>query len=337
MPNPPFTQQMLPALELEMQQVVEMSQGDGLEEFHRMMAYHMGWMGEGAGPGAAGKRIRPLLVLLSCAASGGDWQCALPAGAAVELLHNFSLIHDDIEDNSPLRRGRLTVWKKWGIPQAINAGDAMLTLAHLALHRLQETTSQNIAYEASKILQHTCLELTKGQYLDISYESRQELDLEDYWPMVSGKTAALVSACTELGALTAGCTPVIQDAYREFGFSLGLAFQALDDLLGIWGDSAQTGKPADSDLVSGKKSLPVLYGLMSDGAFASRWRQGPIGVDETDTIARELEIEGARDYTQETAACLTDTALRALGRANPSGEAGRELTELAYRLLNRQI
>ncbi len=151
----------------------------------------------------------------------------------------------------------------------------MLTLAHIAVHRLGETTSQSIAFEASIVLQHTCLDLTKGQYLDISYESRQDLDLQDYWPMVSGKTAALLAACTELGAISAGCAPEIREAYREFGFNLGLAYQALDDLLGIWGDSAHTGKSVESDLVSGKKSLPVLYGLMSNGVFADRWRQGP--------------------------------------------------------------
>jgi len=122
-----------------------------------------------------------------------------------------------------------------GDPQAINAGDAMLTLAHLALHRLQETAGVSTAFEASNILQKTCLELTKGQYLDISYETRQELDLLEYWPMVSGKTAALIAACTELGALVSGCTASSREAYRDFGYYLGLAFQALDDLLGIWG------------------------------------------------------------------------------------------------------
>lgn len=337
MPELSFTQQMLPAVELEMQHVLDLSQGDHLDEFHMMMAYHMGWKGEGAEPKATGKRIRPLLVLLTCAAAGEDWHCALPAGAAVELLHNFSLIHDDIEDNSPLRRGRPTVWTRWGIPQAINAGDAMLTLAHLALHRLQETAGVSTAFEASNILQKTCLELTKGQYLDISYETRQELDLLEYWPMVSGKTAALIAACTELGALVSGCTASSREAYRDFGYYLGLAFQALDDLLGIWGDSTHTGKSAESDLVSGKKSLPVLYGLMSEGEFSKRWRQGPVGIDEVEGLARQLEIEGARDYTQETASCLTDSALKALQQAQPSGEAGQELTDLANKLLNRKI
>jgi geranylgeranyl diphosphate synthase type I len=328
---------MLPALELEMQRVVELARGEAQEEFYRMLAYHMGWTGEGAGSGATGKRIRPLLLLLSCAAAGSNWRRALPAGAAVELLHNFSLIHDDIEDNSDMRRSRPTVWKIWGIPQAINAGDAMFTLAQTVLLRLVETTSLETAIEAALIFQRTSLELTRGQYLDISYESRTDLTLEDYWPMVSGKTAALIAACTELGAVSAGCSAHSRSAYKDFGFNLGLAFQASDDLLGIWGDSTNTGKSTASDLLSGKKSLPVLYGLGLNGEFARRWRGGPITVSEVEGIARQLESEGARDYTLEAAACLTDKALHALSQANPTGEAGDELTRLAHQLLNRKV
>src|SRR4030067_283120 len=142
-----------------------------------MVAYHLGWEGDGAGSDARGKRIRPLLVVLACAAAGGDWGKALPAAAAVELVHNFSLIHDDIQDNSPLRRGRTTVWKHWGIPQAINAGDAMLTLAHLSALRLANTISAEVAIQAATIFQQACLQLTKGQYLDLSYENRRPLSL----------------------------------------------------------------------------------------------------------------------------------------------------------------
>ncbi len=337
MPSALVTLDMLPSIEVELKNAVDSSNIPALADFHNMMAYHMGWEGEGAGPGATGKRIRPLLVLLTCAAAGGQWQHALPASAAVELLHNFSLIHDDIEDNSPLRRGRSTVWVKWGIPQAINTGDAMLTLAHLTILRLADHINPIIALEAVRILQQTCLELTKGQYLDISYENRSDLALDDYWPMISGKTGALISACTHLGALTAQADRVIQAAYRMFGYNLGLAFQTLDDLLGIWGNAANTGKSAQSDLVSGKKSLPVLYGLGQNKAFAQRWREGPILLGEVESVARLLEQEGARDYTQETAACLTDKALGALEVARPTGPAGDELYTLANQLLKRQV
>jgi geranylgeranyl diphosphate synthase type I len=295
----------------------------------------MGWEGEGAGPDAAGKRIRPLLVLLTAASAGGDWRCALPAAAAVELVHNFSLIHDDIEDNSPLRRGRPTLWKKWGVAQAVNAGDAMFTLAHLEILRLEEHVSTETTLLAARRLLETCLHLTQGQYLDLSYETRPDLSLEDYWPMIGGKTGALIAACTELGALAAGRDKQVQDQYRQFGRLLGLAFQAQDDLLGIWGDAALTGKSAESDLVSGKKSLPVLYGLGLGGPFAQRWREGPIRPEEVPALSSQLEAEGALGYTQETADRLTGQALETLEAVDPQGEAGQALRELARHLLSR--
>jgi len=332
-----FIQTLTEAIEFELHQVVTRVDGDGLDELHYMLAYHLGWEGEGAGPAASGKRIRPLLVLLSAEAAGGAWQNALPAAAAVELVHNFSLIHDDIEDNSPLRRGRTTVWKKWGIAQAINSGDAMFTLGHLAILRLEETVSAAVALHAARILQETCLRLPQGQYMDISYEARGDLNLEAYWPMVGGKTAALLSACTELGALVAGAPATTRMAYRRFGHCLGLAFQAQDDLLGIWGDAALTGKSNESDLASGKKSLPVLYALGQNGDFARRWQAGPIQAGEVERLANILKEEGAYQYTQEAAGRLTQEALQALEEAKPTGEAGEALRALAHKLLGRKV
>jgi geranylgeranyl diphosphate synthase, type I len=323
------------AVEEELQRVVALVRQPGLEEMHHMLAYHMGWEGQDAGPEARGKRIRPMFVLLCSAAAGGDWTKALPAAAAVELIHNFSLVHDDIQDQSPLRRGRPTVWTRWGIAQAINVGDALFTLAQMALLRLGETATLDTAYRSAVILQQTCLALTQGQYLDMDYESRGNLTLEAYWPMVSGKTAALLSACTQLGALIGGASDPVCRLYFRFGQLLGLAFQALDDLLGIWGDAALTGKSTDSDLLSGKKSLPVLYGLSQAGEFARRWQQGSITVEEIPALAAQLEKEGGRRYSQAQADKLTDQALTCLAEASPQGEAGEALEALAKRLLQR--
>jgi len=194
---------MLTSLEDELHHSIESQQEPELAQYYSMLAYHLGWEGQGAGPDARGKRIRPLLVLLTCSAAGGDWKDALPAAAAVELVHNFSLIHDDIQDNSPLRRGREAVWKRWGIAQAINTGDAMLTIAHLTLLRMVVSSSAEITLNAALILQQACLQLTKGQYLDLASESQDQLSIEEYWRMVGGKTAALLGACTELGAVVA--------------------------------------------------------------------------------------------------------------------------------------
>ncbi len=323
-------------LEDELRHAVAIVNGDGLSELYEMLAYHMGWQGEGTGIGTSGKRVRPLLLLLSCEAAGGNWKDALPAAAAVELVHNFSLIHDDIEDNSPLRRGRPTVWKKWGVPQALNAGDSLFTLAHLSILRLEEKVSPAITINAIRILHETCLKLTQGQYMDISYEDRKDLTLEAYWPMVSGKTAALLAACTGLGALIAGADAERQDNFCQFGHYLGLAFQAQDDLLGVWGNAALTGKSAESDLLTGKKSLPVLFGLSLNGPFAQRWKQGSLHPDEIPLLANQLEAEGARRYTQETVDTLTHQALSHLHKAVSGNEAGKSLEELANLLIKRQ-
>jgi geranylgeranyl diphosphate synthase type I len=332
-----LTQIYRPAIEDELRQAVARVDGNGLEELHAMMAYHMGWEGEGAGPDATGKRIRPLLLLLTTQAAGSDWQKALPGAAAVELIHNFSLIHDDIEDNSPLRRGRPTLWTKWGVPLSINAGDSMFTLAHIALLRLEKTTNPRITLTATTVLQNTCLHLTQGQHLDISYENERTLPIEAYWPMVGGKTAALLSACTEIGALVADVNEDTRKAYRNFGRDLGLAFQALDDILGIWGDAAKIGKSNASDLVAGKKSLPVLFGIAQNGDFAQRWLGEPIRPDEVPKLAAQLEAEGARDYTQNAANRLTGAALEALEQAHPKGEASEALMQLANKLLQREV
>lgn len=166
----PLMQEMLPEVELALRQVVDGTVNPRVPELRSMLTYHMGWEGEGAGPEAQGKRIRPLLVLLSTQAAGGDWREALPAAAAVELLHNFSLIHDDIQDRSELRRGRPTVWVKWGIAQAINAGDVMFTQAFHALQNLDRSLPADATLEALRVLQQVCLQLTEGQYLDLSYE-----------------------------------------------------------------------------------------------------------------------------------------------------------------------
>ncbi len=331
-----LSSEILPVLEEELWRAIQPADGPGLAALHTMLAYHMGWEGEGAGPEATGKRIRPLTVLLTTSAAGGKWRCALPAAAAIELIHNFSLIHDDIEDRSPLRHRRPTLWKKWGIAQAVNTGDTLFTLAHLSILRLGETIPPAAALSAAHILQETSLHLTQGQYLDIAYEAQQSLDLEAYWPMVTGKTAALLAACTEIGALIARAPEVEREHYREFGGKLGLAFQVQDDLLGIWGDAALTGKSAESDLLTGKKSLPVLYGLSQQGSFARRWAQGPIPANEVADLSRQLEAEGARQYTQDYAVRLTSQALDALDQAHPHGEAGEALRELANKLVGRK-
>lgn len=334
-----YQEQLLPAIEDALQAAVQpafLTNNQSPQELLGMLRYHMGWEGEGAGPKASGKRVRPTLVLLSAAAAGADWRSALPAAAAVEILHNFSLIHDDIQDNSEQRRGRPTVWAKWGLAQAINAGDTLFSLAHIALEGLMETVSDQAYIQAARLLPRTSLQLTQGQYLDLAYERRQGTTVEDYWPMIWGKTGALIAACVRMGALVAGAEGARLKAYMVFGEKLGLAFQVHDDFLGIWGNPDAMGKSAHTDLLSGKKSLPVLYALQKNGEFARGWLKG-ITKENVDALAEQLEAEGGREFTRQQADKLTQEAIEALQAAQPVAEPGAALAELAEELGRREV
>lgn len=338
---------MLEAIEKELQRQVARLDQPRTKQFHEMLTYHMGWTGEGAGVEATGKRIRPLLVLLSSASFGlierkdekeidRYWLHAKSAASAIELIHNFSLVHDDIQDNSDKRRGRNTVWVNWGAPMAINVGDALFVIANQAILDLAEYYTAEVVIKAAGILNNSCLDLTRGQFLDMSYEERSDLGIDEYWPMVGGKTSALLAACTHIGALLGNASEAEQEAYRLFGWHLGLAFQVQDDILGIWGDELITGKSAASDLVEGKNSLPVLYGLGKQGKFAERWAQGSITASEVKDVAMQLEIEGGKKYAEEVSIKETQKALAYLDQANPRGEAGEAMHQLANMLLKRK-
>lgn len=329
-----FSSTMRPVIETELQRIVG-SLGTGhFDELREMMAYHLGWEGEGAGEKARGKRIRPVLALVATAAAGKDWKKAISAAAAVELIHNFSLIHDDIEDQSDYRHGRKTVWSIWGEPQAINTGDCMFTLAFKAV--IQSGASPENVLSAVDLLQETCVLLTKGQYLDMAYEQTNILPMDAYWHMVGGKTAALLACSAAIGATLTGAEPGRIKALREFGWNLGLAFQAQDDWLGVWGDSALMGKSTESDLMSGKKALPALLGLHFNGEFKQRWTNRPFHSEEIHELAEILIREGIQKQVEEEAAKYTNQANEALNRIDLQNDAFHALHELADGLLSRK-
>ncbi len=329
-------QWMLPEIEKELRLVIEKGIPGEVSGLRSMLAYHLGWEGEGAGSEAQGKRIRPLLVLLSAVSSGADWKAALPAAASVELIHNFSLIHDDIQDCSETRRGRSTVWMTWGIAQAINAGDLMFTLAFYSLTGLLKYFSAEVVAEANRILQEACINLTRGQYLDISYETRSEISMNEYWPMIAGKTGALLAAAVELGALSGGMSYERRQVFRKYGNSLGLAFQVWDDWLGLWGDPQVTGKSTASDLLTGKKTLPVLFTIETNPLFRDRWMKGSIQSEEIPEISEIMIKSGAKDFTESEANRLTNEALTALEQVSRDNEASGALMELTSRLIGRK-
>ncbi len=332
-----LSESMLSQLEEEMRLLLK---GDNiqLDPFYGMMQYHLGWVDEDFLPITVhgGKRIRPLLTMLSCKASGGNWRKSVPASVAVEILHNFSLIHDDIEDISPTRRGRKTVWKIWGKAQAINSGDAMFSLAQLAMIRLAESDiSPNTIIRALRRFNETCLMLTKGQYEDMSFESRKAVAVNEYIDMINGKTAVLLALCAELGALIAEQDDDSVNHYSEFGRNLGLAFQVIDDILGIWGEESKTGKSAATDIITKKKTLPVLYGLEKSDFLRELYRQAPADEVFVNEVVNKLDEVGAREYASELAFNYSAAARRHLQEAKPAGEAGVALIQLADMLLQR--
>jgi geranylgeranyl diphosphate synthase type I len=313
---------------------------------YEMLEYHLG-LDE---PGAGGKRIRPLLGLLVYQALGGDPRKALPGAAAVELGHNFSLVHDDIEDGDVERRHRPTLWALWGVPLAINAGDALFALSRLALYRLR-TPEAETEYDARRILSlmevydETCLALCEGQYLDITFESRIDVTVEEYLEMIGKKTASLMSAGVQAAAMLASDDDTLVESMRRFGFDLGLAFQMADDVKGSFWDSAESGKAEAGDLRRRKKTLPVIWALgHATGADLDRLRAlfapGPAGEAAsgmTDAEVHEaldiLERCGAREFAVGEARRYRDRAIAELEHMGIPGEAGIELAELVQRMV----
>ncbi|MDQ7026041.1 MAG: polyprenyl synthetase family protein [Anaerolineae bacterium] len=287
-----------------------------------MVRYAMGWVNEDDTPYSktTGKRLRPTLLLLCNETASGNWKHALAAASAVELLHNFSLIHDDIQDVSDLRHGRPTVWKIWGTANAINAGDAMFALAYTSMQRLTEYVSTEQALKAWQIFNHTNLELTRGQHLDMRFETLDKVAVGDYISMIHGKTAALLATCAQLGALIATDNDEIAQYYRDFGLNIGIAFQIRDDILGIWGEPDITGKSAATDIISRKKSLPILYGLEQSNLFVQLYTKPTFNDKDVLYAVELLDNINAQKYAREQEALYYEKAMTALEAAQPTGD-----------------
>jgi geranylgeranyl diphosphate synthase type I len=309
-----------------------------------MLRYHMGWQDEHGHSCSreSGKFIRSTLCLLSCQAVGGDMSQVLPAATAVELIHNFSLIHDDIEDASDERHHRPTVWKLWGQSQAINAGDAMFTLAYVALPKLKERgiADEKVA-SSTKMLSLACLELCEGQCLDVGYEDRLDTTTEDYLDMADKKTAALFAVSTSLGAYLGSEDSKLVDFFHLFGKELGIAYQIYDDILGIWGMEESIGKSI-SDISQRKKTLPVVYGLQnSEGEERKRleklYSQKSIEGEDITEVAKILDHLGARDYAENLAEQYYHKALAHLEATQLDTYRQAPLKETACFLLKRDF
>jgi geranylgeranyl diphosphate synthase type I len=311
--------ELLADIEAEMQSVL--SERDGhTRPLYEMLAYHLGL--DGNGP--RGKRIRPLLGLLAYQSLSGTYRDALPGAAAVELGHNFSLVHDDIEDGDRARHHRPTLWAVWGIPLAINAGDAMFALSRLALYRLMDggQFEDRKLLDLMRIYDETCLALTEGQFLDITFEQRADVTVDEYLEMIGKKTAALLAAAVQAGALLATDDKATIEAYRRFGYDLGIAFQIADDVKGSFWQSSDSGKPTAGDIRKRKKTLPLVWALEHAGPTdAERLREiyRPTTRASDGMPVPDVDIAMPPDEVDEVLAILD----RCGARAHAEGEARR--------------
>jgi geranylgeranyl diphosphate synthase, type I len=304
----------------------------------RIAGYHLGWWDRDGTPvtTGGGKAIRPTLVLLCSAVVGGSPREAVPAACAVELVHNFSLLHDDVMDGDLTRRHRPTAWSVFGIGSAILAGDALLTLALDVI----AASGHPAAGSTMRTLSAAVQELVDGQCTDMEFEQRSTVDVAECEGMAASKTAALMSAACTLGAVFGRATQDQVGHLRAFGERLGIAFQHVDDLLGIWGHSAVTGKPVYSDLRNRKKSLPVVAALASKTEAGEELaelyaRTAPPNEDELSHVADLVEQAGGRAWSQAQADELVTRALARLDELGPTSPPANELADLARMLIRR--
>ncbi|HEX3788304.1 MAG TPA: polyprenyl synthetase family protein [Pseudonocardiaceae bacterium] len=296
--------------------------------------YHLGWADEHGQdtPGGGGKSLRPALTLLAAQATGGGPEPAVPAAIAVELVHNFSLLHDDVMDNDTERRHRPTAWTVFGVPAAILAGDALLTLAVETARRGTEVT---LSGEVVGCLNDAVQRLIVGQSSDVEFERRSDVSVAECLTMAAGKTGALMRCAVEIGALAVGAPESVVRTFAEYGDHLGLAFQLVDDLLGIWGEPEVTGKPRLADLRARKKSVPVVAALNSGTESGARLAELYFAPDVTDDEARLVlmadlvERAGGLKWTELEADRHIEASLRCLDELDlptPVGEALRAIT-----------
>ena len=351
----------LPLVETEVNRALG---GRGEALLYQMIRYHLGLdepslpsrQGSAAPLPSSGKRVRPTLCLLSCEAAGGSAELAAPAAAALELIHAFTLIHDDVADGDEVRRGRPTVWRRWGVGQAITAGDALYSLANLCLARLDGgRLGPELALAVHQEANAAVLAVCEGQQLDISFEGRMDVAVDDYLHMVGLKTGRLLAAAGAIGCLIGSAGVDTCEALRRFGHHLGLAFQIRDDILGIWGDPTEMGKPVGGDLLRRKRSLPVIHALsqaqndprppdaggtpalpaQAGEPVVERMAAGASSFEEAAALAAEMEAGGSRAYCEQVAGEALAAALAELDPLPLLPPHGARLRDLARHLAGR--
>ena len=297
---------------------------DGAEIYH-MLRYCMGWSDQYGNPTnkTVGKLLRPSLCLFTCESVSSSVDKALPAAVTLELIHNFSLIHDEIQDFDEKRHHRPTLWTLWGIPRSLVAGDVLKIIAESSLERMLHIESAESSIKCLSLVTEACLEMIEGQYLDMSFEQTEFVSTAEYLDMISRKTGALIQSSMQLGALVATEDQKTAELFGECGRLLGLAFQVRDDYLGVWGDPNVFGKPVGSDIKRRKKALPAVYALQEVygqdlNTLRSIYASSVVGDDEVQTVMDIMETVGTATYVQETASTYAYEALEPLSELDLS-------------------
>ena len=310
--------------------------GTMVDDRMRLIAsYQLGWCdAQGRPTQSGGKAIRPALALLSAEAVLGRPDCGIPGAVAIELVHNFSLLHDDVMDRDVTRRHRPTGWVQFGEGDAILAGNAMLTLA---VQVLIET-----GVEGRRSLPHlmdATQRLISGQSLDLGLENRGHAELDEVLAMEAGKTASLLACASSIGALAAGAPDHMVRGLESFGFEMGMAFQLVDDILGVVGDPSRTGKSSSSDVRAGKRSAPIVAALMSGTAAGDRLAElfaaGPLEDDDVELATSLIDEAGGLAWAAREADTRLARALDHIAPLQLTEPAASGLAEIASFIVDR--
>jgi len=288
-----------------------------------------------------GKSLRPLLCVLTYSASGIDYSDFIESSLSLEYIHNFSLIHDDIQDNDDFRHNKPTVWKEWGKAKALTAGNALNNLAYLKLTRDETKLSKNQLTQISEILNYATLEMIEGQYLDIHFETEKNITENQYLNMISKKTGALIRASIEIGAIIGNHNSKDIEILNQFGTSLGYLFQITDDILGIWGDSSKTGKPVGSDIINRKKSLPIIHCINelpnnSFIQFDNIYSRDKHETNDVETILDFLNKTNTRFYTYRLAVKYYESCIFYLNQTSITQDQLNPLKLIIKNLVSRE-
>ncbi|WP_108803466.1 polyprenyl synthetase family protein [Aquimarina sp. Aq107] len=286
-----------------------------------------------------GKRLRPVLVLMTSEIFGGSYEKALDAALAIEVFHNFSLVHDDIMDDAPLRRGKETVHEKWDINTGILSGDAMLINAYQLFENYEGDTFKQLAQLFTK----TAIEVCEGQQYDIDFETRDDVTIPEYLKMIEYKTAVLVAAAMQMGAIIADASSTCKSAIYDFGRLLGLAFQLQDDYLDAFGDPATFGKQVGGDIIENKKTFLYLKAMENADNSVKKQLEGLFSLNPEDpsekiqTVKSIFETTGAKEKTRIEIERYTEKAFEVLNNLSISQDKKKILQIFGEQLMNRNV